>query len=298
MYFSKFTGLAFVVILCTIVQCHQININLKQFEIHGHRGCRGLLPENTLAGFAQAIKLGCSFIELDIVMNKDHNLIISHEGYFHPQICLKPDGSPILENEKIHLYDLDYQTIKTYDCGSKLHPSFPDQVAHKSYKPSCQELLNYLNENGLFVNFNLELKIEYDPYNDPFFSLELFADKLIEFIEKNNLKDKVIIQSFNYEILQIIHKKASGLTIGLLNDSLKTSTQCIRKLGFSPHYYNPHYSLVSAILVNKLHKQNIKVVPWTVNKMDDMKSLINMGVDGIITDYPNRLVSLIAQMLE
>ncbi len=267
------------------------------FEIHGHRGCRGLLPENTLIGFTKAIEIGITALELDIVLSKDDQVVISHEGYFHPNFCLRPDGSDIEPNEKIWLYDLDYNEIRTYDCGSKANPAFTQQLAKPSFKPTLQMLIDMIDGLALEkeISLNIEVKIEYDDQHKSRVSREIFAEKILEVLQLNNYEPKCLIQSFDQEILRIINKKQPDIQIGLLNDQLKTAKKCISDLGFLPSYYNPYYKLVTPKMINNLHQRDIKIVPWTVNKKQEMKRLIQMGVDGIITDYPDVLVGLVAE---
>ncbi|HSZ26331.1 MAG TPA: glycerophosphodiester phosphodiesterase family protein, partial [Cytophagaceae bacterium] len=95
----------------------------------GHRGCRGIYPENTLEGFRRAIDLGINSLELDVVVSKDRQLVVSHEPYMNPEICLKPDGSEITpsEEKQYNLYTMTYEEIKKFDCGLKIHPRFPNQ---------------------------------------------------------------------------------------------------------------------------------------------------------------------------
>ena len=104
-------------------------IKEPEFFKTGHRGCRGLFPENTLTGFREAIRLGVNTLELDIAVSKDLQLVVSHEPYMHPDFCLKPNGQPLLESESrtFNFFNMEYEEIKQFDCGSKIHPRFPAQ---------------------------------------------------------------------------------------------------------------------------------------------------------------------------
>ena len=117
---------------------------IEMAEIHGHRGCRGLLPENTIPGFLYAIDLGVDALEMDVVMNGESDLVVSHEPFISPRICLDPEGNEIPEEmvEQINIYTMSQDSIERFDCGMKPHPKFPNQKKISATKPLLKDVID------------------------------------------------------------------------------------------------------------------------------------------------------------
>lgn len=260
----------------------------------GHRGCRGLYPENTIKGCIEAIILGVNTLEFDIVVSKEGQLVVSHEPYMNPEICLKPDGSEIKpeEEKKYNLYKMSYEEIKKYDCGLKTHPRFPKQKKEKAYKPLLSEVITevekFLKENNFApVLYDIEIKSEIAEYGISQPSPGEFAEMLAKFISENNLSEKVIVRSFDVAPLQYLHKNHKDLLLALIVENSLSIKENLKQLGFLPFMYSPEYVLINKDEMDFLKENNIVVVPWTVNKEEEIEKLLKLGVDGIITDYPN-----------
>lgn len=274
--------------------------NIKHIQIHGHRGARGLFPENTLTAFIEAVKLGVRTLEMDVVISKDMKVVVSHEEWMNEAFCLQPNGKDIEINskEKYNLYKMSYAEIALYDCGSKRNPDFPNQKNSPEHKPLLSEVINaietYTKTNHLtVVTYNIEIKSELAGDNIFHPEPSTFVKLVLNELETHPINNRFILQSFDVRILQEIKKNKSEILIGLLienNDNFQTN---LDRLGFIPNMYNPEFPLVTVELIKKLHQKNIKIIPWTVNEVSDMKRLITMGVDGLITDYPNRAIELI-----
>lgn len=274
--------------------------NLKQVQIHGHRGARGLFPENTITAFIEAVKLGVRTLEMDVVISKDLKVVVSHEEWMNEVFCLQPNGKDIEINskEKYNLYQMSYAEIALYDCGSKRNRDFSNQKNSPAYKPLLSEVINavetYTKNNHLSeVTYNIEIKSELAGDNIFHPTPSVFVNLVLNELELHPINNRFILQSFDVRILQEIKKRKSDVVIGLLienNDSFQTN---LERLGFIPHMYNPEFPLVTIELIKELHQKNILIIPWTVNELADMKRLINMGVDGLITDYPNIAIELI-----
>lgn len=274
--------------------------NIKQIQIHGHRGARGLFPENTLTAFIEAVKLGVRTLEMDVVISKDLKVVVSHEEWMNEIFCLQPNGKDIIINskEKYNLYKMSYAEIALFNCGSKGNPDFPNQKNIPEHKPLLSEVINavetYTKTNHLpEVTYNIEIKSEFAGDNIFHPEPSAFVKLVLNELELHPINNQFILQSFDVRILQEIKKHKSDVVIGLLienKDSLHTN---LERLGFIPNMYNPEFPLVTIELIKELHQKNIQIIPWTVNEVSDMKSLINMGVDGLITDYPNRAIELI-----
>lgn len=272
----------------------------KHIQIHGHRGARGLFPENTITAFIEAVKLGVRTLEMDVVISKDLKVVVSHEEWMNEVFCLQPNGNDIEINskQKYNLYQMPYAEIALYDCGSKANPEFPNQKNNPEHKPLLSEVINavetYTKNNHLpGVIYNIEIKSELagDTIFHP--TPSAFVKLVLNELDFHLINNRYILQSFDVRILQEIKKLRSDITIGLLienKDSLQTN---LDNLGFIPNMYNPEFPLVTVELIKELHHKNIQIIPWTVNEIADMKTLITMGVDGIITDYPNRAIELL-----
>ena len=271
------------------------SMKLPAFNKEGHRGTRGLMPENIIASMYKAIDHDVNTVEVDVVISRDKKVVISHDIYFHPDITTTPDGKYLDANEaqKHLLYQMNYDSIKKYDVGLKPHKDFPQQQKISAYKPLLGELVDstdwYAKSKGKQVMYNIELKTNaaYDGNKQP--PVEETVDLVMDVVKAKKLEDRSYLQSFDFRPLQILHKKYPNIvTAVLISDKDKrTFEQQLDELGYAPQMYSPHYSLVTPELVDKCHKRNIKLIPWTVNTLEDMKRLKELNVDGIITDYPN-----------
>lgn len=274
-------------------------INKKNIDYQGHRGCRGLIPENTIPGFLHALDLGVTTLEMDVVITKDHQVICSHEPWFSHEISLDSKGIEIKEvDEKNHkIYGMSYADSCSYDVGLKPHPRFPDQKTLPIQKPLLKDVIdkaeNYAREmDRVLPYYNIETKST--PEGDGIFhpSPEKFSDLLLEIIYDKGVTERTIVQSFDNRTLKYIHKKNPNINLALLIENEESIEHNLRDLGFNPDIYSPDFSLVNAELIAFCQRNKIKVVPWTVNEISDMKKLISMGVDGLISDYPDRFKSL------
>jgi len=272
------------------------NVMLPAFDKQGHRGCRGLMPENTIPAMLKAIDLGVTTLEMDIIFTKDKVAILSHEPFFNHEITTKPDGTFIEEKEerKFNIYQLRFEETQRYDVGGKPHARFAQQQKTKATKPSLASLIdsveNYLAANHLAkVFYNIETKTY--PLTDNIYhpAPEEFVDLLMEVIKSKGIENRVIIQSFDFRTLQILHKKYPAIkTAMLIEDYDKRSLdEQLTSFGFTPTIYSPAHQLVDKILVDACHAKNIKIIPWTVNDTKTISQLKLLGVDGIISDYPN-----------
>lgn len=273
---------------------------LKHIQIHGHRGARGLFPENTITAFIEAVKLGVRTLEMDVVISKDLKVVVSHEEWMNEVFCLQPNGNDIELNskQKYNLYQMPYSKIALYDCGSKANPEFPNQKNKPEHKPLLSEVINavesYTKNNHLpGVIYNIEIKSELEGDNIFHPTPSVFVKLVLNELDFHPIDNRYILQSFDVRILQEIKKLKSDIVIGLLvenKDSLQTN---LEKLGFIPNMYNPEFPLVTPELIKELRHKNVQIIPWTVNEISDMKTLIAMGVDGIITDYPDIAIELL-----
>jgi glycerophosphoryl diester phosphodiesterase len=266
------------------------------FDIEGHRGCRGLMPENTIPAMLKALDLGVTTLEMDVVITKDNKVVLSHEPWFETEITTLPDGSFINPGEAMqyNIYKMNYDEVKTYDVGMKPHPRFPQQQKMKAIKPLLSDLLDSVLEymktrRRPFPNYNIEIKSL--PAGDGRFhpAPAEFAELLMAVIKQKQVEDRVIIQSFDTRALKYVHEKYPAIKTSLLiEDSDENDLEGqLTKLGYTPEYYSPNQTLVDDGLVKQCHDKGMKIIPWTVNNKKQIRKLQKIGVDGIITDYPD-----------
>ncbi|MCW3091905.1 MAG: glycerophosphodiester phosphodiesterase [Ferruginibacter sp.] len=274
----------------------QHSLTSSVFDKEGHRGCRGLMPENTIAAMLKAIELAVTTIEMDIVFTKDKVAILSHEPFFNREITTAPGGKYIEEKDerKLNIYQMSFEETQQYDVGLKPHPRFANRQQIEATKPSLAALIdsveNYLAIHHLpKVNYNIETKT--NPLTDNVYhpAPPEFVERLMSVIISKGIENRVIIQSFDFRTLQIVHKNSPAIkTAMLIEDYDKRSLeQQLASLGYVPTIYSPEQSLINKDLIDACHNKNIKVIPWTVNNLEKINELKQLGVDGIITDYPN-----------
>jgi len=272
----------------------------RSLDLQGHRGARGLFPENSLLGFEKALEIPeVSTLELDLCVTADDQLIISHEPWLNEQICAINDTSK--EGSTYSLYKMTYDSILQFDCGSKGHPDFPEQQLASISKPLLKELFAMIDEKGLrWPNFNIEIKSHrkgdhvYHPGPKRFVALVVETlNELNEAYPDADVLNKVSIQSFDLRALREVRKTALQVKLCLLVENTADPAKQMDNLGFPVDIYSPNFELVTPELIAWCHFRQIEVIPWTVNELDEMQELVDMGVDGLISDYPDRFNLLV-----
>lgn len=269
-------------------------------EVQGHRGDRGNYPENSIPAFISAVKKGVDVLELDVVISKDRQVVVSHEPYMSTTYMLKPNGEKIAPQKakSYQFYKMTYDSIRTFDGGSKINPHFPDQKKMKTHKPLLSEVMDtvstFIAKTGLRpVRYNIEIKSKPEEYGifQPF--PEEFVNLVVQLIDQKKMRDQVIIQSFDINVLQVLHQLFPEIELAYLvsNGTLKSN---LSLLGFKPDIYSPNFKLVTdKEFVDSIHRLEMKLIPWTINKSSNIQEMIRMGVDGVISDYPERVLALI-----
>ena len=266
------------------------------FDWQGHRGCRGLLPENSIPAFLKALELGVTTLELDLAVSSDSQLIVSHEPWMNPDICMKADGSAVekSEAESLLIWKMSVEEIQKCDCGSRGNPRFKDQKAMRTVKPTLRQVVEAVRKQADFLRkpmpfFNIEIKSQpdFDEKRTP--SVLSFARLVFEEINALKIAKQSCIQSFDPRSLEAIHQLNPNQTTALLVENINGLSKNLKRLSFSPTIYSPYFLLISKKTVDSCHARNIKIIPWTVNEVSDIKAIVKMGVDGIITDYPDRI---------
>lgn len=271
------------------------------FDLQGHRGARGLLPENTLPAFELALELGVMTLELDTVISADGEVVVSHEPWMSHEICSHPDGRPVTQQEELDLniFRMDYATIAAFDSGTRANSRFPRQQPLKTRKPRLSEVFDLAELHSSAkgsIRYNIETKSrsEWEGRFCP--PAAEFVDRLWTVIDRAGVAKRTTIQSFDVRTLQVAKQRELPVRLSLLVEittkhllrpALTYFQTGLDQLGFLPDAYSPEYVLVTPEVVAAAHDQGIRVIPWTVNDRRKMEELIEMGVDGLITDYPD-----------
>ena len=292
------------------------------FDLQGHRGARGLAPENTLAGFATALRLGVSTLELDVVVTADDIVVVSHDRQLNAALTRGPDGKWLAE-EGPSIRSLTADRLAAYDIGridpaSRYAQRLPEQVPVDGQRlPWLIEVFAFVARTGNdSVRFNIETKLSPlapDESVDP----ERFAELLVETVREAGMAHRVAIQSFDWRTLRAANRLAPAIPTSCLTvaqswlDNLRreqpgpspwTAGLDVDEALSLPHLaraagcrlWSPYYKEVDAMSVKTAHRLGLAVVPWTVNQPQEMAAQIAMGVDGLITDYPDRLRKVLA----
>lgn len=256
------------------------------------------MPENSIPAMKTAIDQGANTIEFDIHISKDKQVVVYHDASLNPDYTTGPNGTEIPKEKRkdYTLYQMNYEEIRKFDIGSKYYAPFPQQQKFATYAPTLSELIDsveaYTKEKkipGIWYLVEIKSNDKTDGIEQP--APEEYMQILMEVLNKQQLGNRLLIQSFDMRQLKVLHEKYPGLTLGFLTgDKSKSFTENLAVLGFTPSFYNPNQELVTAQLINECHSKNIKIAPWTVNDEAEIKRLKGMGVDGIISDYPNRVL--------
>ena len=258
----------------------------KNFNWQGHRGCRGIMPENSIEGFIHALHFPVKTLELDVVLSKDFTVVVSHEPWFSDEIC-----NCVGLKEK-NLFRLTYEEIKAIPCGLKFTHRFPEQQKLRVFKPSLKEVVEAVKKHcestGLPLPlFNIELKSKPEWDNIYIPNTDTFVQTVHQTIVSLGIGNLTTIQSFDQRILNAFQSMNTNVQIAFLTESPEDPLLQLQVLKHLPEIYSPYYKTVVSKDVYNLHKLGVKVIPWTVNDTASMHALIDLGVDGIITDYPN-----------
>lgn len=299
--YKKFRAISLILMLTSAIRLdghaqQKTAVIAKVFDTEAHRGGRGLMPENTIPAMLHAVDLGVMTLEMDAMVTSDKRVILSHDPYFNHEIATKPDGSLVTPTDEkdLAIYNMSYAETKKFDVGTRPNEKFPQQQHFNVQKPLLSELIDsveaYYKKNKKQAPFyNIETKSK--PVSDNVLhpAPEEFVDLIMAIVNQKGIVKRTIIQSFDFRTLQIMHKKFPKVQTAMLIEGYdeRTLDEQIKALGYTPTIYSPENSLVNASLVKQCHKLGIRVLPWTVNDKIKMDSLKQMGVDGIITDYPN-----------
>lgn len=291
------------------------------FDAQGHRGARGLEPENTLPAFERALSIGVTTLELDIGVTADGVVVISHDPYLNPLITRDAAGQWLPGARGPLLKNLTLAQLRGYDVG-RIRPDTPYAKTFASQRgrdgvriPTLAELFGRVHQLGASnVRFNIETKIN-PAEPDATVGPQQMAQALLDVIHQSGMQGRVSIQSFDWRTLQHVQGSAPHIpTVYLSLQSANTDTIAraaglwTAGLKLSDHgsvpkmvkaaggrVWSPNGGAVNADNVREAQAIGLKVIPWTINTVDDMRRLMDWGVDGLITDYPDRLRALMQE---
>lgn len=276
------------------------------FDLQGHRGARGLAPENTLAAFGRALDVGVTTLELDVGVTADGVVVVHHDLALNPSITRDASGA-WLARRGPGLNALTFGQLQGYDVGridpaSSYARTFALQEPHDGARiPSLAQVFDLVKARGTPVRLNIETKLSPEQPGDTV-PPEAMVDALLQAIAAAGMADRVGIQSFDWRTLRRVQQLAPGIPTAYLTsrnvgDPAWTAGLRLADHGSVPRMvkaaggttWSPSAATLTEALVKEAQALGLKVVPWTVNEPADMQHLIAWGVDGLITDYPDRL---------
>jgi len=290
----------FLIFALFLASCATSNHHHEQdFDKQAHRGGRGLMPENTIASEKNAINYDCT-LEMDLQMSKDKKIVVSHDAYFSSDFCLTPEGDSMSKKDGLSrlIYNMPYDSVAKYDVGLKPHPGFPKQKKIHVIKPLLSVLIDsveaYANQKHHVNHYNIEIKSNPKSDGKYYSTLEEYVNSAMKIIIEKGIASRTMMQSFDVRALRMIHEKYPKIKTSYLvtANNKKTAEEYIDELGFAPDIFSPEFSLITNDLVNAFHNKRILVIPWTPDTLEDIQRLKSMGVDGVITDYPELFAQL------
>lgn len=274
----------------------------EEFDLQGHRGARGVAPENTIPAFRRALESGVTTLEMDVVIAGDGTVVVSHEPWMARKKCRMPNGERIPRRKRRahNIYQMSYEEIEAYDCGSLKLSDFPEQEPTPASKPRLRDVIEMAEaytakheRPPVFYNIETKSKRKWEDtfHPDP----ETFVERVLAVVTEQKVAPRTTLQSFDPRTLEAAHRRSAlirtALLVGWMGDGGLRDN--LESLSFVPDIYSPNARLVDADLVAAVHDRGMQLIPWTVNDPSTMKRLIRLDVDGLITDYPARAKSVL-----
>ena len=275
------------------------DVDMSEYvDVQAHRGGAGLMPENTIEAVKRALDMGVNTIELDLQISKDGLVVVSHDSYFHHRYAIRPDGSYVQAGDaKEYIYKMPYSEIAKYDVGIRPSEVWPDKACVKAVMPLADDLIDfvekYTEEKGLSpVRYNVEIKSKDaagEGQNWP--TYDRFVTECCKFLHSKQLDDRLVVQSFDVRALNYMHEKYPEMNVSyLVDEDAPDFDTYMGYLKFTPQWLSPHHIITDEALVQKCREKGIKIVPWTVDEPEDIKRILDLGVDAIISNYPDRVL--------
>jgi len=280
----------FVLALTTVGASNDGGVESTALDVQGHRGCRGLRPENTLPAFERALQLHVTTLELDVQATRDRVLVVHHDPRLNPKLCVRDDGSKL---SAIPFEKLDYADLSDIDCGKLRNSKFPEQLPAPGARiPTLDEILDLAQNTGYPVRVSIEIKMQ---KQRPDLGAKELAALVVEAVNKHDMQSRTIIQSFDAEALVALRELAPEIPRAYL---VRDRSYQSRIDDGTATIISPKYVSLREADVSKLHEQAVAVIPWTVNDPQVIRRMISWNVDGIISDYPNRVIEARNELAE
>lgn len=258
------------------------------------------MPENTVSSMKNALDLGVNTLELDLQISADGQVVVSHDAFMHSRYATRPDGSAVQPGDpKEYIYTMPYDSVAMYDTGIRESTVWPGKACVPEHKPLADDLIdfteNYAREHGMTMpRYNIEIKSKVgktEGKNWP--EYHEFVDKCVELLLSKNLGDRLVVQSFDVRALNYMHQKYPQLILSyLVAEKDKDFEAYMSLLDFTPQWLSPHYTNTDADLCKKAWDKGMKIVPWTADKPEDIQRLVDLKVDAIISNYPDRVLKI------
>lgn len=272
------------------------NNEFPSFSYEGHRGARGLYPENSIGAMKVAIDLPkVTTLEMDCHITKDKKVVVYHDDYLNPKFVTYKNGQELKgKDNKGLIYAYNLKDLENFDLGIKGNVDFPQQAKTATSIALLSDLIDqaeaYAKQKRtkpMFYNIETKSKDGNDHKAHP--APQEFSDLLLEVVIEKNIAPRTVIQSFDKRTIQYINKAYPQVKTSFLIDAKnkKSIKELVEELGFTPFIISPNYKIVDENFVKDAHELGIKVIPWTANTKEEIKALEQLKVDGIISDYPN-----------
>lgn len=285
-------------------------------EVQGHRGARGLLPENTLPSFEIALDLGVSSIETDVHLTRDDVVVLVHDAHLTSRVC-----PTLADNQQIAVRSLTLADLRAYRVDGGTPPA-PTPAAQRFARergidpygiPSLVDFLDFVafyaistdktpTQQARARSVILDIELKRVPFNPELIgdgytgrSAGILEQRVVDAIRQAGLRERARVRSFDHRSVRAIKQLEPALRTGILTyatvpvaiDSLLTSAQA--------ELYCPDYLFVDAEVVRQVHEGGMRILPYTINTPAAWERLLAWGVDGITTDYPDRLLTWLAE---
>lgn len=295
----------FILSLGIITSCHVFkkptssmtyNVDFPKFSYEGHRGARGLYPENSIGAMKTAIDLPkVTTLELDCHITKDKKVVVYHDDYLNPKFVSYTNGKPLNgKDNKGLIYNYTFKELSKFDIGILGNVDFPNQQKTPTSIALLSDLIEEseayakeVRQKPMFYNIETKSNDAKDHIAHP--APQEFSDLILEVVIEKNIAPRTVIQSFDKRTIQYINKTYPQIKTSYLisGSNKKTIKELVQDLGFTPFIISPYYKLVTKQYIKDAHALGIKIIPWTVNSNEEIQALEKLKVDGIISDYPN-----------
>ena len=268
----------------------------SRIQVHGHRGARSVRPENTLPAFAYATSVGADFVELDLQVTKDDELVVLHDPIIRPKLWTRLDGKP--EGAKVRVRETTLEDLRAYAVKQGKDRRFPNQervsgIGMSTLDEVIQHVLELKEPAAKEIRFNIEAKIVPGlPHRSP--TPERYAQLLCETLNRHDVTARSMIQCFDARVLKAVKACNPDVELSFLNGECLPDYVTLAK-ALEVDHVSPNHRWITAEDVAALHEAGVKVTVWTANSRKSWERLIEMDVDGIITDDPAGLIAYLHQ---